>query len=449
MGATIMQRIVIENFGSVDSFNAVLNEKMTILIGSQATGKSTISKLVFYCRSLKDDLYKYLLSKEKFMDISENECFINFLKDLRHKFVGYFGTTKHMRNFEVRYYYDFINESEYHKNIKITLKSGYANVKFSDDLMNGIHKLIKDAITFYNNGNTNAAANNAFNLAVWQSQQAQFSSVLQEQLNNLFSDKTFPLYIPAGRSLLATLSEHFRLSPDITLDRLLKDFIERISLLKTQFSQRLDEIVEDKKRLSSGKINFMYVKKAINIIKQILKGDYVCDKEGEKIYFNEDEYVKLSFSSSGQQESLWILLLLFSIILDNYSVFLIVEEPEAHLFPEAQKYMMELIVLMANATNSQVIITTHSPYILTSANLLIHSASIENKISSEEMVVDKEKRLDRDNVGAYMLTKNGNFAYRNIIDEETGLIEAREIDSVSNIINKQTEDLIDLEVKYG
>jgi hypothetical protein len=57
------------------------------------------------------------------------------------------------------------------------------------------------------------------------------------------------------------MSEHFRLSPDITLDRLLKDFIERISLLKTQFSQRLDEIGEDKKRLSSDKINFNYEKK--------------------------------------------------------------------------------------------------------------------------------------------------------------------------------------------
>ncbi len=446
-----MQRIVIENFGSVDSFDVVFNEKMTILIGSQATGKSTISKLIFYCRSIKDDLYKYLLNKEKFIDINENDCFINFLKELRSKFVGYFGTTKHMRNFKIKYYCNSIDNSEYSKNIIITLKNGYANVKFSDDLVQGIHMILRTVISFYisSNDTSSAATSNAFNIAVWQSQQAQFSSALQEQINNLFSDNTLPLYIPAGRGLLATMSEHFRLISDVTHDKLLKDFIERISLLKTQFSQRLDEIVEDKKRLSSDKINSKNVKKAISIIRKILKGDYICDKEGEKIYFNKHEYVKLTFSSSGQQEALWILLLLFSIILENYKVFLIIEEPEAHLFPEAQKYIMELIVLTANATGSQIIITTHSPYILTSANLLIHSASVENRISGEEAIIDKDMRLKENELGAYMLSKNGSFTYESIIDKNTGLIEAREIDSVSGIINQQTEQLIDLEVKYG
>jgi predicted ATP-binding protein involved in virulence len=126
-----------------------------------------------------------------------------------------------------------------------------------------------------------------------------------------------------------------------------------------------------------------------------------------------------------------------------------VEEPEAHLFPEAQKNIMELISLMINATGSQVIITTHSPYILASANLLIHSGSVENKISGEEVIIEKNMRLNKDEVSAYILTKDGSFAYRSIIDEGTRLIEAREIDSVSNIINQQTEKLIDLEVKHG
>lgn len=130
-------------------------------------------------------------------------------------------------------------------------------------------------------------------------------------------------------------------------------------------------------------------------------------------------------------------------------MFLVVEEPEAHLYPEAQKNMMELITLMLNATGGQVMITTHSPYILTSVNLLVHSGSVENKITGEEVVVDKDLRLSQGEVGAYMLNKDGKFSYRNIIDDVTGMIEAREIDSVSNIINQKTEKLIDLEVKHG
>ena len=49
------------------------------------------------------------------------------------------------------------------------------------------------------------------------------------------------------------------------------------------------------------------------------------------------KWVKLKFASSGQQEILWRLLVIFIRILENKSSFIVVEEPEAHLFPSAQK----------------------------------------------------------------------------------------------------------------
>ena len=101
-----------------------------------------------------------------------------------------------------------------------------------------------------------------------------------------------------------------------------------------------------------------------------MKADYVNDSDGEKIYFDEHHWVKLMYGSSGQQEALWILMLTLIIILENRRAFVVIEEPEAHLFPIAQKDMISLIALMVNATDSQVIITTHSPYILTSLSLI-------------------------------------------------------------------------------
>jgi len=89
----------------------------------------------------------------------------------------------------------------------------------------------------------------------------------------------------------------------------------------------------------------------------------------------------------------YCLLILFDIILNNRKIFLVIEEPEAHIFPETQKQIMELIALAINVTDSKILITTHSPYILTSTNLLIHSASVENKIKDEETVINKEMRL--------------------------------------------------------
>ncbi|MCG6171626.1 AAA family ATPase, partial [Anoxybacillus sp. LAT_11] len=76
------------------------------------------------------------------------------------------------------------------------------------------------------------------------------------------------------------------------------------------------------------------------------------------------EYTKLKFSSSGQQEVVWILLLIFTVILERRRVFMVIEEPEAHLYPSAQKEMVALFALLLNATDNTLVITTHSPYIL-------------------------------------------------------------------------------------
>lgn len=49
----------------------------------------------------------------------------------------------------------------------------------------------------------------------------------------------------------------------------------------------------------------------------MLRGDYVNESDGEKLYYSDREYVKLMYASSGQQEVLWILLLIFIRILEQ------------------------------------------------------------------------------------------------------------------------------------
>lgn len=173
-----------------------------------------------------------------------------------------------------------------------------------------------------------------------------------------------------------------------------------------------------------------------------MKGKYQYDKDGEKIFFETNKYVKLNFSSSGQQESLWILLLLFIIILEKQNVFIVIEEPEAHLFPEAQKEISKLIALMSNIEDSQVIITTHSPYILASINNLI----LANKVGSEnEKVADRINKnlwIRRDKVYAALVT---NGQVKDIIDNELNIIQQENIDSVSRAINDEFDFLFQFE----
>ena len=76
------------------------------------------------------------------------------------------------------------------------------------------------------------------------------------------------------------------------------------------------------------------------------------------------------YESSEQQEVLWILNLIYYYLLKQNPTCFIIEEPEAHLYPNSQKEITEYITL-ALAEKNECLITTHSPYILgTLSNLL-------------------------------------------------------------------------------
>ncbi|MFM7887496.1 MAG: AAA family ATPase [Pseudanabaena sp.] len=51
-----MQKIIIKNFSAI-AYAEIEIKKVLILIGEQASGKSTIAKLIYFFKSLKDDLF--------------------------------------------------------------------------------------------------------------------------------------------------------------------------------------------------------------------------------------------------------------------------------------------------------------------------------------------------------------------------------------------------------
>ena len=51
-----MQKIIIKNFGAIE-YAEVEIKKVLVLIGEQASGKSTIAKLIYFFKSLKEDLF--------------------------------------------------------------------------------------------------------------------------------------------------------------------------------------------------------------------------------------------------------------------------------------------------------------------------------------------------------------------------------------------------------
>lgn len=70
-------------------------------------------------------------------------------------------------------------------------------------------------------------------------------------------------------------------------------------------------------------------------------------------------------------------------------MFIILEEPEAHLYPDSQKYISALIGMFVHAGN-RAIITTHSPYILGEFNNLIYANEIQELLIRENARIPSE-----------------------------------------------------------
>lgn len=90
-----MQRLIMKNFGPIEEVDLTINDIM-IFIGPQASGKSTISKAVYYFKSLKYDLIQYVLEPiiKKNLELLIN----NYDSVADAKFVAMWGPTHHLSN---------------------------------------------------------------------------------------------------------------------------------------------------------------------------------------------------------------------------------------------------------------------------------------------------------------------------------------------------------------
>ena len=438
-----MNTIFIQNFGPIKEVKLDLDKKFQILIGEQASGKSTISKVVYFCQKIRDYTLDFLLDSRPFSEYHKNELFNGYLKYLQRQFMGCFGTTKHMDQFSIVYLF-------HRRRISIKLnENGYIRYQFDDELKKGITKLLYDAAgIFLNNGKEKGYLSLIDRLTAMEMMKRQF----EQNLKELFCNSSEIIYIPAGRSLLATLSEQLQDIPISGLDLTMQEFIRLILRTRNKFGNKMPEMVKDYTNTVKGQINNASVERAYDIIREILRADYASESDGEKIYFDEQHWVKLMYGSSGQQEVLWILMLSFITILENKGSFFVIEEPEAHLFPTAQKDIIDLISLMLNSTNSKAIITTHSPYILTSANVLLYSDKVERGYKGKtKPIIPKNMRISYQNFAAYKVERNDmdKKVLTSILDAESHMIQVDYIDRVSKITNEELSGLLDMELEDG
>ena len=153
--------------------------------------------------------------------------------------------------------------------------------------------------------------------------------------------------------------------------------------------------------------------------------------------------MKINFASSGQQESIWILLSLFLVCLEKVKARIFIEEPEAHLFPIAQKQMVELIAFLNTTMETKFVITTHSPYVLSALNNHIYAFDLaKEKPQRVASIIEKSMWVDFYKVSGWFVSQGKTTKME---DESLRMLKAEMIDSASELVNEEYDKLFSLE----
>ena len=416
-----METIYIENFAGIKKMDFDF-KSINILIGPQGSGKSVTVKLMYFFKNFINEIVKNIENEESKRDLDKNqkEIFLNFFPK------------------ETWPKDDFL--IIYKNNItSISLKKVDSKIIF--EYSENLKKLLKKGKKIYTSEKAKYANDHKIsNFRFKRELSDKITKCIQEELG---VESTFEqFFIPAGRSFFANIQSTIFsfLSDNRSLDPFLIEFGSFYESLKRYYN---DIIVNNNSHQRQDK-------EFDELISQILNSNYLREKEKDYLIHKDSRKVNLTNASSGQQETLPLIIILKAL---NYisssggGFTLYIEEPEAHLFPTAQKRIVELLARTFNSKNRnfQIFITTHSPYILSSFNNLIYAGNLAENIKYStrvEEVISPKEYLESYLFSVYSL-RNNVKSY--LIDEETKLITTTILDSVSDDISIEFDKLLNIE----
>lgn len=411
-----MHRITIKNFGPLNEISLNINQT-TIIIGEQANGKSTIIKLIYYFRRFQR-FFLTIYAADQFPTWKEfRKAYLSQMKTI---FTNTFGKTITLGNFELEYTF----EDRYNITITPTDDNDYLNIQFSPALNTKLKNL--------------------------------WSSVFRpEDLADVFNDTCSCVYIPAGRALLSRqalldLIQANELGMGFKpmaygafdlIDAITRDYMIEVSAMRTIFARTELSSFAHMIDAPERKNYFQYM---CSLQEDILKGRYDTDGKNDYIILKQDKKVPVSYASSGQQEVMWITNLLLGYVANNGAKnCVLVEEPETHLHPDAQYALIKFIAAYQNLTGSQIFITTHSPYILSSINNLFYASKISKSKNHAAIhsVIPRQSWMNEETFQAYSVENGGLMDIR---DADLAMADISRLDSISSRQDDEYEAMLSL-----
>ena len=380
-----MEKLIVKNFGPIRHAEINLT-KYVVFIGDTSTGKSVLAKLISIFR---DSYFLLLNSSDDFEVIFKNQL-VKFNIDFEYK------------NSEI-YYYDDNEKILTLKNNKIELVIKNHKLEFKKHLKKTNNQLLSK-YSF-----------------------SQFLEIDDKIYLDYLTDKIYEqlksIYIPAERILYSLISDSMAgiMSNNIALPECYKEFASKLEIA----------------RKSS---------------KSYLYDDFNMEysfSDGNNLLLINNYKLLLSQASTGIQSLLPMLLVFDNVILNHglkTTKLFVIEEPELNLFPTKQKKLIDYLISKVKNINHKIVITTHSPYILSALDTLILAKNTYNEHPEMKekiiKIVSEDKWIDYNEISVYEV-KNDGKVY-SIKNDEYKSIDSNAIDSVSDIISNEFDELTTL-----
>lgn len=413
-----MEIIDIEGFLNIRKATIEL-KRINIFIGPQAQGKSIISKLVAFFKEIPQSIVDAAIEGKNKRELCKT------LKDKFENMFPKYGWEQ--TKFNIRYSNNYFSAVVACNGKKLQVEFCERLSKSLSNARNTYRKILENVEP------GRPLSRISYNIEVRESVVGTlFKGEPAAKIENV-------IYMPAGRSFFSIIHKHVFsfISANAHMDYFIKSF---------------GAIYEQTREIMYSRTPIDRPKSVSKLVEDLICGHHYIEK-GQDWIRNAHGKVNVASSSSGQQESLPLALILSFwpyIKARSISRTFIIEEPEAHLFPVAQAQVVSLIASAYSEGDlwHNYIVTTHSPYILTAFNIAIQAGNVKAKkddleqLSDLHQLVPFEQSINFDTVSAYYVDAG---IARPILNNEHRLINADEIDAVSNYFSEKFEKLLDME----